>query len=127
MRMALRPLTRTASGVAAALAAAPIALAQQGPDTGIDLPGKSRTFRQVIVSILNYVLTFVGLIAVAMLIYGGFLYLTSAGSETITKKAKSTILYAVVGIVVIALSFVIVNTLIRESAGTISGTPTTQQ
>lgn len=129
--MSIRSISRTTSGAAAglmaAVAAAPITFAIQGPDSGIDAPGKTRTFRDVVVSILNYVLTFVGLIAVVMLIYGGFLYLTSAGADEATKKAKTTILYAIIGIVVIALSFVIVNTVIKQGQDVINtGTSTTQ-
>jgi len=123
--MAPRSLTRAVSGVTAAVLAAPIAFAQGTAPSNIDVPKNS--FRSAVVSILNYVLTFVGLIAVAMLIYGGFLYLTSAGNEEQTKKAKTTILYAIIGIVVIALSYVIVNTLIGEGRNVIQGQPIVTQ
>ncbi len=123
MTNALRTVTRAASGVFAALVAAPIVIAQAPPDSGIALGGQRRTIREVVVSILNYLLGFVGLIAVAMLIYGGFRYLTSAGNEEVTKKAKSVILYAIIGIVIIALSFVIVNTIITQGRSVIESAP----
>lgn len=111
MPTAFRTLRSTAYGLAASFLMVPAALAQiSGPDDKIGTP--KGDFRTAVVNIINYVLTFVGLIAVAMLIYGGFLYLTAAGSEENTKKAKHIILYAIIGIIVISLSWVIVSTLI---------------
>lgn len=125
MSTSLRPLSRAVAGVLASVVAAPIAFAQGAPDSGFNLPGKTKTVRQVVIQIVNYLLTFVGLIAVAMLIYGGFKYLTSAGNEETTKKAKAVILYALIGIVIIALSFVIVNTIIGQGSAAIDGQPIT--
>ena len=59
-----------------------------------------------------------GLIAVIMVIYGGFLYIVS-GSED-TEKAKKVLLYAAVGIIVILISFALVNTIL--GAGDATGT-----
>ena len=47
-----------------------------------------------------------------MVIYGGVLYVTSAGDTASVDKAKNILLYAVVGIVLILLSFAIVNTVL---------------
>src|SRR3989339_791554 len=58
-----------------------------------------------------------GKIAAAMVIYGGILYVTSAGEEEKTGKAKKILMYAIIGIVIIFLSFAIVNTVI-SGAGT---------
>ena len=52
-----------------------------------------------------------------MIIYGGILYVTSAGNDENVQKAKKILMYAIVGIVVILLSFAIVNTVIG-GAGT---------
>jgi hypothetical protein len=43
-----------------------------------------------------------------MVIFGGFLYVTSAGDAGKVKKAKDTLLYAAVGLVVIVVARVIV-------------------
>ena len=48
-----------------------------------------------------------GLIAVIIIIIGGFLYVTSVGEPAKTKRAKDTILYAVVGLFVVIFAFVI--------------------
>jgi hypothetical protein len=59
--------------------------------------------------IINWMLALAGLIAVLFLIYGGFLYITSAGNEESAEKGKNTVINAVIGLVVIILSAVIVN------------------
>jgi hypothetical protein len=62
-------------------------------------------FSQVI-QIFSWV---VGAISVIMLIFGGFKYITSGGDAGKITGAKNTILYAIVGLVIVALSQVIIN------------------
>lgn len=54
-------------------------------------------------------LTIAGSAAVLFIIVGGFWYITSAGNEEQAEKGKSTLLNAIIGIVVIVLSYVIIN------------------
>lgn len=65
--------------------------------------------RSLILTIVNWFLGFLGLIAVIMVIYGGVTYVVSAGSDEAVGKAKKIIMYALIGIVIILLSFVLVN------------------
>ncbi len=71
--------------------------------------GDARTF---VTNILRWALTFLGLICVIMIIYGGFLYITAAGEEDKAKKGRTIILYCVIGIAIIAASYAIVNTVL---------------
>jgi TRAP-type C4-dicarboxylate transport system permease small subunit len=50
-----------------------------------------------------------GLVAAAFIIYGGIQYSTSSGDASKVSKAKNTIMYAVIGLIVSALAFAIVN------------------
>ena len=66
-------------------------------------------------NITNYIATainifsiVVGIIAVVMIIIGGVKYITSGGDAGNVTGAKNTILYAIIGLVVVALSQVIV-------------------
>lgn len=61
-----------------------------------------------ILRVINIALALAGLIAVFFLILGGFRYITSMGNEETTGQAKKIILNAIIGIVVIILSFVII-------------------
>lgn len=76
------------------------------------LSGGQTGLRGIVLTIINFFLGFLGLLAVIMVIYGGFLYVSSAGNEENVNKAKKILLYAVLGIVIIIVSFALVNTLL---------------
>jgi hypothetical protein len=60
-----------------------------------------------IAGILNIVYFVAGIVAVIVIIIAGYTYTTSGGDAGSVKKAKNMILYAVVGIIVIMLAFII--------------------
>lgn len=60
-------------------------------------------------TIISVVLGVLGILAVAYIIYGGFMFTTAAGDAAKTKKARETIMYGVIGLVVALLAFAIVN------------------
>ena len=62
-----------------------------------------------VITIVNIFLILAGLVAAIFLIVGGVQYIISRGDEDATEKAKNTILYAIVGLVVIGLAAAIVN------------------
>lgn len=68
-------------------------------------------FGVLLTRIINYFLGLVGLIAVLMLVIGGIRYITSGGNEQTIEKAKQTILYAIIGIVIVVLAYAIVFTI----------------
>jgi hypothetical protein len=81
------------------------------------LSGGSGNIRELALRIINFFLAFLGLVAVIMIIYAGILYVTAAGEEGPVGTAKKIILYAVIGIVIIALSFALVNTILKVGTG----------
>ena len=62
----------------------------------------------IIHTIVNLLSAIVGVVAVIMIIVGGFRYITSGGNDTSVTSAKNTILYAIIGLVVVALAQIIV-------------------
>lgn len=62
-----------------------------------------------VIGIINAVIGVLGIVAVVVIIIGGVTYMTSSGDAGKVKKAKDTILYGVIGLVVVALAFAIVN------------------
>lgn len=66
-----------------------------------------------ILTIVNIVLALIGVGAAIFIVIAGVRYITSQGDETEAKKAKNGIIYAVIGLVVVGLSAVIVNTVLR--------------
>lgn len=65
----------------------------------------------VIINILSAV---VGLVAVIMIIIAGVRFVTSGGDPAQVKGAKSALIYAIVGIVIVALAQLIVHTVISD-------------
>lgn len=70
--------------------------------------GSETTLTGFILRVINIALALAGLIAVLFLIIGGFRYITAGGNEDAAGSAKKIILNAVIGIIVIILSFVVV-------------------
>jgi hypothetical protein len=60
-------------------------------------------------TVVNLLLTVLGIISVIMIVIGGIRYTTSGGDSAGLKNARDTIIYAVVGLVIAILSFSIVN------------------
>lgn len=63
---------------------------------------------EVVNAVLKVVLSFVGLIAVGVMIYGGFVYMTSTGDAGKAQKGKHVIMYGLIGLVVALLAYAIV-------------------
>lgn len=84
--------------------------------------GGETSARALIVTIINFFLFFLGLIATIMIIYGGVTYVTGAGEQEKLDSAKKIIMYAIVGIIIVLLSFAIVNTVLQAGTGTQAGT-----
>lgn len=64
--------------------------------------------RIYILRIVSGSLTFVGLILIAIIVYGGFMYMTSGGSEEKTGAAKKILARAAIGMTIILSSYAIV-------------------
>lgn len=62
-----------------------------------------------ITGIINAVVAALGIVCVVVMIIGGVNYMTSSGDAGKVKKAKDTILYGLIGLVVCVLAFAIVN------------------
>jgi cytochrome bd-type quinol oxidase subunit 2 len=80
-----------------------------------------KTLNETIASVINLLSAAVGVVAVFMIIFGGFRYITSAGNPESAKSARNTILYAVIGLFIVALAQIIVHFVLNESTKT-SGT-----
>jgi lysylphosphatidylglycerol synthetase-like protein (DUF2156 family) len=79
--------------------------------------GGEGSIRALVLKIVNYFLTFLGIVAVLMLIYAGVTYVTAGGEQDKVDSAKKIIMYALVGIIIILLSFAIVNTVLGAASG----------
>lgn len=65
--------------------------------------------KTIITNVINWILGLTGALALAALIWGGFIYVTSLGNEKRIEQAKQIIIWAIVGLAIIFLAFVIIN------------------
>jgi hypothetical protein len=76
--------------------------------------GNGVSLSSVVKVIVNILSLIVGIVAVIMIIVGGFRYVTSGGDSNNITSAKNTILYAIVGLVVVALAQFIVQFVVAK-------------
>jgi len=104
-------------GLAGVSLALPV-VALAAPDTtsvcqGVSLTGGTcdpdqNQFQKVLKLVINIISFIAGFAAVIMIIVGGIKYVTSGGDSSATASAKNTIIYAIVGLVVVAMAQIIV-------------------
>jgi hypothetical protein len=68
-----------------------------------------------IARIIVFLNSFIALTVIIMIIYAGFLVLTWSGDEEKSDKAKKTITYAIIGIVILIFSYVLYRFMILQS------------
>jgi hypothetical protein len=94
-----------------------IALAQVNINT---IPGATfglgtADLQSTVVKIIQWVLGFLGLIAVIMILYGGFVWMTAGGNEDKVATAKKVISAAVVGLIVVLIAWAIVTFVVSQT------------
>ncbi len=90
-----------------------ISLAQTGCDNDVTAGGSG--VQSLITRIINTLSVLVGAICVIMIIIGGFRYVTSAGESNSVSGAKNTILYAIVGLIIVAFAQIIVQFVLQRT------------
>jgi len=90
------------------------------PGAGYEISdAKEGTLEAKIGSVIQSILSFLGVIFMALMIYGGFLWMTARGNEQQVDKAKNLIAAAIIGLVIVisayAISFLVIKSL-GESA-----------
>jgi hypothetical protein len=81
-----------------------------GPKEGVN--GSDYINNQFIPKFINGVLIFIMSLSILMLIIGGLMFILSSGDSDLTTKAKTTITWAIVGVVLTILSYAIVRFII---------------
>jgi len=84
---------------------------QQAADLNpMNISGPSDLFANAI----NIMMAFIGSIAILLYIYGGFLWMSSAGNAEQVGKAKSILIWTTFGAIAMAASYMIVKTVLTK-------------
>ena len=86
--------------------------------------GLSRTDPRIIIArIINIALGFLGIIAVGLIIYAGWLWMTAGGEAQKIEKAKKILIGAVIGLLIILASFALVSFILSRLLDATGGGP----
>lgn len=87
-----------------------------GTTTGCDTGAtNSDSLNALLTSAVNIFSAIVGVIAVIMIIVGGLRYITSGGDQNKVASAKNTLMYAIIGLIVVALAQLIVHFVLQKA------------
>jgi sterol desaturase/sphingolipid hydroxylase (fatty acid hydroxylase superfamily) len=86
-------------------------------DTNLPNPLNTTDPKILITRIIQVVIGFVGVITLGMFIFGGLVWMTSAGNEDKVKKGKGILIWTILGLVVILTSYVILTFFINSIGG----------
>ena len=83
--------------------------------------GESASIGEVVGNVINIALGFLGIIFVVMLVMAGFKYFTAQGAEAKTKEAIGSIKTAVIGLIIILMSYAITEFVMTNAVTVTSG------
>jgi len=73
-----------------------------------------KTLPQIIGNIIKVILSFLGIVAVIVVIIGGFMWMTGAGDPAKVDKAKAMIKNGIIGIVIVVVAYAVATFIISN-------------
>lgn len=86
-------------------------------DSTADCSSGPRDVSKTIDALIDLISVIVGIISVIVLIIGGIRYITSGGDSNNITSARNTIIYALVGLVIVAFAQLIVKLVLTKISG----------
>lgn len=84
-------------------------------DCGTATSADNSEVTDIVKKVINILSLVIGAVSVIMIIFGGFKYITSGGESGKVTGAKNTIVYALIGLIVVALAQVIVRFVLTKA------------
>lgn len=83
---------------------------------GFDVSAEATPLESIIGTVINLILSFVGVLLFVLLIYGGFTWMTAQGNQDKVNKAKKIVTNSIIGLVITlsayAISYFVISRLI---------------
>jgi hypothetical protein len=118
MPLAVPAMAYAAADITNCLAEGSTLIVTNGSDCGTpSTAGGVTRINTLITDVINIFSAIVGVISVIMIIFGGFQYITSGGDSGKVGTAKTTIIYAIVGLIVVAFAQFIVQFVLNKVTG----------
>ncbi len=74
----------------------------------------TRDIRETIASLINQAIALLGVIALVVILFGGFRWMIAGGDEEKVKKAKDTLISGVIGLIIILTSYSLANFVVNS-------------
>jgi hypothetical protein len=122
LRRAASVATLVSANAALALSAAAQVAPTGGVDTGLETTAKAafggnlpaqRDLPTIIGTVIQQAIALVGVLFMALVVYGGFVWMTARGNEQQIEKAKNLLTSAVIGLVIIGAGYAITDFVLR--------------
>jgi hypothetical protein len=92
-----------------------------GTDAGVDVKGEiglgNEDPRTIVAKVVNVIMGFLGIIAVVIILLGGFKWMTAGGNEEKVTEARKLIISGIVGLVIILAAFGIATFVVESLLG----------
>ncbi len=75
---------------------------------------KNADLIKIIFTAIQYVLAFLGVVALVVIIIGGFMWMTAGGNEEKVGKAKKVLIQGLIGLIVVLLAFALASFVISQ-------------
>lgn len=95
----------------------PIGGSEKDPSGFIKGQGSAGIIQNYVGTVINKILAVVGSLTLLVFVYGGFMWLTSAGESDKVTTGTNAMLYAVIGLFIIFGAYVILNTVLKGLTG----------
>lgn len=98
-----------------------------GLDVGLDklsstgLGGQDSDLREVVGSIIKVALSFLGVVAIIIVLIGGFKYMTAGGSDDKVAEARKWIISGIIGVAIILAAYAITTFVIERLVSATGG------
>lgn len=103
----------------------PTVRAAGGDGIANPLEGACADIKGCVENVVRYALGLAGVLALAAIVYGGFLYITAAGNQERIESGKNAVTYSIIGLVIIGFAYAIVNFVFQALGGGGGGGGTT--
>jgi len=81
------------------------------------LPTKVNNANELIVAIIKWLMGILGALAVVAIVYSGIMYITAGSDQAKSESAKKNLVWAIIGVIIIAVSFFIVELIAKVVSG----------
>lgn len=87
--------------------------------TNLPNPLGTTNINEFAARLINNILGFVGTISLLLFIYGGIIWMTSAGAPAKVKQGRDILVWAVIGMAVVFMSYILVKFIIQGVQGAV--------